>query len=250
MTNPLLLLLGRKNADSFAPSDISNLAAWYDASDTSTITHASGAVSQWNDKSSNAYHLTQSTGSSQPKTNSRTINSLNVLDFDGLSDFMIFPSGALSIPTGSNTVFSVFASDNAGGASQRLVQGTTAAGGPRYGIGFSATQMNVQNRSASNIATVMNDARSTYPKVYCFVRSGVNITPIINGVKGTDGTNSENFTANSLLLGAENLSIPANFFNGLFSEQIIYSKALSAAELNQVGQYLAGKWGLTWTDLS
>jgi len=55
--------------------------AWYDASDTSTITDSLGAVSAWNDIGSTAsLHLGQATGLNQPTTNSRTHNGLNVLD--------------------------------------------------------------------------------------------------------------------------------------------------------------------------
>jgi hypothetical protein len=33
------------------------------------------------------------------------------------------------------------------------------------------------------------------------------------------------------------------------AELIIYARALSDSEINQVGQYLAGKWGLSWSDV-
>lgn len=35
-----------------------------------------------------------------------------------------------------------------------------------------------------------------------------------------------------------------------FHEEIVYNVALSVAEVNQVGQYLATKHSLTWTDIS
>ena len=54
------------------------LNLWLDASDSSTITHSSNTVSQWNDKSGFAYHATSSTG---PTTGSSTINGLNALTF-------------------------------------------------------------------------------------------------------------------------------------------------------------------------
>jgi hypothetical protein len=41
------------------PTDLPNLVYWYDATDASTFTFSSGViVSQWNDKSGNAYHMT------------------------------------------------------------------------------------------------------------------------------------------------------------------------------------------------
>jgi len=49
----------------WTPADIST-AAWYDASDSDTITEAGGSVSQWDDKSGNGLDLTQGTGSDQP----------------------------------------------------------------------------------------------------------------------------------------------------------------------------------------
>jgi hypothetical protein len=56
---------------------------WLDASDLTTITESSGAVSEWRDKSGNNYAFTQSTGTAQPTTGSTTQNGLNVLAFDG-----------------------------------------------------------------------------------------------------------------------------------------------------------------------
>jgi hypothetical protein len=40
----------------FSPTEVSNIKLWLDASETSTITHSSNAVSQWSDKSGNNYH--------------------------------------------------------------------------------------------------------------------------------------------------------------------------------------------------
>lgn len=75
----LLTLLRKKGG--FSPADLPGLALWLDASDLSTITHSSGAVSQWDDKSGNARHVVQATGSLQPVTGTRTINGVNALDF-------------------------------------------------------------------------------------------------------------------------------------------------------------------------
>ena len=44
----------------------SNLAAWYDAADSRTITQSGGLVSQWNDKSGNGYHVSNATAATQP----------------------------------------------------------------------------------------------------------------------------------------------------------------------------------------
>lgn len=95
VTNPVQVTMGllntRANASAkafgFTADQVINPAslnpkAWWDASDTSTITASGGKVSQWNNKGSLG-NLTQATGALQPTTGSTTKNSLNVLDFDG-----------------------------------------------------------------------------------------------------------------------------------------------------------------------
>ena len=64
----------------WTPASISTVA-WYDASDTSTITESSGSVSQWDDKSGNDHHLEQLTASNQPSTGTGTIDGLNAIEF-------------------------------------------------------------------------------------------------------------------------------------------------------------------------
>jgi hypothetical protein len=86
------------------PLRISGLVAWYDASDTATITESGGAVSQLNDKSGNGFHLTQGTGAVQPTTGTRSIGGLNVLDC--ADDYLSRTAGSAII--GASTGFSMF----------------------------------------------------------------------------------------------------------------------------------------------
>jgi hypothetical protein len=52
---------------SWTPASVSNtMYLWADANDPTTITHSSNRVSQWRDKSGNASHFAQATGSAQP----------------------------------------------------------------------------------------------------------------------------------------------------------------------------------------
>ncbi len=70
----------------WTPAEIST-TGWYDASDTSTITQESGAVTQWKSKDA-ADLIYQGTATARPTSGTRTINGLNVIYFDGTSDFM------------------------------------------------------------------------------------------------------------------------------------------------------------------
>ena len=79
--------IAQASKPAFNPTDIpsSILFAWYDASDTSAtnIVQSGGRVSQWSDKGSSGYHLTQGTAVDQPTTEAFTENGLNVLSAGG-----------------------------------------------------------------------------------------------------------------------------------------------------------------------
>jgi hypothetical protein len=69
-----------------------SLLAWWDARDATTITETSGAVSQWDDNSSNEYHLVQGTGSAQPIYSATSFfGSTPGITFDGSDDVMVVP---------------------------------------------------------------------------------------------------------------------------------------------------------------
>jgi len=76
-----LTLVGvRSEASALAPpAAVKNLAAWYDASDNTTLTTAS-VVTQWNDKSGNGNTLTDTTGQ-PPLLGTAALNGLNVINF-------------------------------------------------------------------------------------------------------------------------------------------------------------------------
>ena len=71
------------------PSTVDNLSLWIDASDGTTVTKdGSNRVSQIDDKVG-SYNWTQAGGNAlKPIHGTRTINGLDVLDFDGVNQFM------------------------------------------------------------------------------------------------------------------------------------------------------------------
>lgn len=76
------------------PSTVTGLILWFDGSDSSSMTAAGGGhpgngskISQWNDKSSNAFNATQATGASQPVFVSSALNHQGGVAFNG-SAFM------------------------------------------------------------------------------------------------------------------------------------------------------------------
>ena len=72
--------LGAIEGTAFDVNDLSP-ALWLDAADASTITETGGKVSQWNDKSGNNNHLSQSNSSYQPQYNPTQLNGQGGVDF-------------------------------------------------------------------------------------------------------------------------------------------------------------------------
>jgi hypothetical protein len=84
--------LNAPNAPSaWTPADLTGLALWLDADDSSTITLNGSTVSQWDDKSGNDRHATQATAVSQPAYNATGLNGKPALITDDVDDRMNLP---------------------------------------------------------------------------------------------------------------------------------------------------------------
>ncbi len=69
------------------PTDTTSTVAWYDADDTSTITLSGAQVTQWNDKSTNAYHATTLVGTAPMYTASDSaLNSMGSIGYEPDND--------------------------------------------------------------------------------------------------------------------------------------------------------------------
>lgn len=76
--------LGVKGLTTWTPSSISpNI--WYDATDSSTITIATG-VSSWSNKGSGTNNATQGTASAQPSVVTNELNGYQIIRWDGSDD--------------------------------------------------------------------------------------------------------------------------------------------------------------------
>lgn len=73
-------------ASVFKPSDLSDLQAWYDAGDSSTISSDVNGISQWADKSGNNYHAVQTTNYQKPNIGTSPDNGLPAVKFEFLNN--------------------------------------------------------------------------------------------------------------------------------------------------------------------
>lgn len=226
---------------SFTPGLISGLKLWLDASDTATITP--GATFTWADKSGQGNNATQGTAASQPTSGTRTLNSLNVLDFDGSNDRLVLPSGLYPLPQGDNTVFIVCMTDNAAKSAQLPISGMSSTN-HRYRISYAGgTTFGVLNGTVETTAAY---TINTSPHILAMLRSNASVYGTIDGTAIASTTvNGASNSINSLAIGAFGTSNTSGNFDGIIAEIVIYDRDLSASEANQVQTYLATKWNIT-----
>jgi hypothetical protein len=232
----------------FAPTDIAGLQLWLDASDTASITHTANSVSQWNDKSGNSRHATQGTATNQPTTNTRTLNSRNVIDFDGTNDTLVLPSGIYGFTNGNNSVFAVYANDVIAGGARFIMHGTN--GTQTFLLNENPDSNRLETRQHASTNMFVTHADDTVGIILSYLKNGAEVRARRNGPSLTTGTNAaggQNFTLTSAHLGSESGTI--NYWDGVLAEIIIYNTVLSDADQNIVGNYLASKWGITWTNI-
>lgn len=231
-------------------------ALWLDASDTTTITESGGAVSQWNDKSGNSRNFTQAVGISQPTTGTRTLNGLNVLDFDGSNHFLD-GGNILEVGSGGVTMIGVLKMDVDNVTAGFWGKSRAATQSGRYSFLYNTTDrftslwQDTQNRLAffdpgAGLRTL------DYVWALRIARGSTN-TLWRNGlIVQTDATlgGTTSYTTNNVwLIGAYQNStgtgpLAGTYLNGYIGEILVFMRDLTNQELLTVNGYLQRKWAI------
>ena len=212
------------------------LALWLDAADTSSITHSSNAVSQWNDKSGNGNHASQSTAANQPTLTTSALNGKPVITFDGTNDFIA--STSLNI-TQSYSIFLVAQTNNNTSGRDYLFDGVGSQNRSLIALDYSGKiQMWAYNSWAnSNFNT---------PSGY-FVLSAVFDTSSsslsLNGTRANGLNIGTSSLTDGITIGANRLA-NADYLKGRIAEFLILDETASTGTQSIVEGYLAHKWGL------
>lgn len=244
----------------FQPVDISGCTLWLDAADRATFTFSGANITQWNDKSGNANHAFNSTGTLLPTLGTNSV-SLPAVDFNsaylmnnnafGLSNMSVFVVGEERTTNASNVYSGIV-----------IFKGIT--GGPNAGTTEDYAQTN-----AILIATPNTTETTTCIQVY----SQLPPFPQLSGSGGNgywtyrlyevlirtgtpseiflNGTSNASYTLKNRSGNSAGYLLSARQFNGSFtvgrlkhSEVLSYDRVLSTSERQQVEGYLATKWGL------
>ena len=223
----------------FQPGDIAGLAAWWDASDASTITDTGGLVDSWDDKSGNAATLTATT-TQRPTTASSSQNGLNTLTLNGTST--VLRDTTVDTLTTDNTVFCVMKS-SATAATRSMFNGTSGTYQALYITGSTGSKSFNLYRGGVSVLLVFGD--ETVWRIYTYKSSSASFDSFgrVNGVQGADQAVGSSKGGGWTLFA--NHSGTAEFWEGEAAEVIAYDTALSDADIASVETYLSDKWGIT-----
>lgn len=230
---------------SFSPGDLSP-AFWFDADDSATITLNPG-VSVWANKGSAAFNATQTNSASRPSVIAGGLNGR------GIIRCLASPNTYLQIPDGSglnmNAIFNASGSTVfilkkylSGVVEFKMEQSSTNR------LGFEGgNRIDMPNDSTSKITST-----STTGSWVCMLgrREATQLRLYYNGtLKGTQN-NSNSFSAGGARLGIGSSAAGFHACEVDVAEILVYPRALSTLEINQVLNYLEVKWGVAQQEIS
>jgi|GEM_PF-3258444 len=236
-------------SNSFSPSSLSGLELWLDSADSSSIVESSGAVSKWMDKSGKDHDALQNASGSRPLVVQTPLGAM--VTFDGIDDFLTW--GSLSAKN-NFTVFVVSKAQNnhqldsesntgmGGNSGQAFVLNPALFGAFEGGAGVSL---------GTNGVTVYEYGNSSFPPVGVYSGSvvGVHVTTLVYSSKTPTVRLDGSPLHTGLQSSATNVWAPTGvggisggFFKGDVAEILVFSRQLTATELQQVEGYLQFKW--------
>jgi len=249
-------LQGGAAPPTFTPNSIDNCIFWLDSTDSSTITQSGNLVSQWLDKSTNGgYVMTASTTKPTYHVNGFGSLSAPYLSSDA-TQYMMSNSDFGGAPMSGDALFTIFivfsaASLNASG--NYLTGWGTAGTGTDPGIYYDSgnTPISFGFGGGENYKTTTPLATSTN---YIYTYQKTTIGPIdtnsllrINGIQ-LSAAASSGTTPNANTAGPIGIFCWGDFtsqpWNGSIASVVIYSSALTTAQIVQVETYLNGLYGV------
>lgn len=243
MNNRLL----RPRATGFNPASIAGIVHWWDANDASTLTLASGFVSEWRSKAGTLTAATQSVANNRPATT--TVNGRTALLFDGSNDGFDFTGTArtdetwiiaaaqTTDQTGTRSLIT-----EVGGSGIRIARGSVKLLDVAFG-GFTDGTDRLRPQYNGNPATPLGPAvitvvRSVAAGGFVFI-DGTQRTGIVGGFSSFSTSKSVTLTRIGYYDSANQQ------LQGWIGEILLYDRALSASDRLKVERYLGKKWGIT-----
>ncbi len=256
------LVNGFTFTQAFVPTDIAGIAGWYRVSSLMGINGS--AIATWSDESGASNDATQAVAIHKPTLSfSAGPSGGHAVSFDATSnDQYLLANGLAPTFSGSAPTFTFFivnAFNNFTPPTANywiLSTRKTASNMHQFfgnnddpGIAYAFTDdpgthgssvvddTNTQDNQFEIFTVTSNTAATLY-------RGGVLSGTAAGGLPGT-----RTYTPDTVAFGANVLVTSTDGANAHLCEVIVYDSALSSSNLNLVGNYLATKYGLSWTNI-
>ena len=237
----------------FTPTMIPSLALWFDASDPGTITQSGGTVSEWRDKSSNAYSVIQGTASNRPTYATNLLNGLPGIQLSVTTYLYQVGSSIPNFSSSPATTVYMVAKNGSSMTNWNIINTmwftgiSGATGRYHFSFGYGAT---------NGITLFTNNAAVANPSSY--------VVPLnSNAIMGFSSSATSNFifyngsntayASSGALPSANNTTwfifgdarVTANIVTDEnIYEYVGFNTELTRAQQQSVEGYLATKWGL------
>jgi hypothetical protein len=242
---PLTTILStRVTKTGFNAQQIAGLQLWLDASDSTTFTFTSDKISEWRDKSTNAFTATQANATYQPVIQTAALNKKNTVNFS--LDYMEITQGSAVYPHDCYCVIALKdTTTNVDfiGSSAHFTDNFNSLTFSDY------TTSRWQNGSSSsartpNTVSATNETSTGYLIMRWSIANG-NYQLWRNGVQLSQASYTYTQTSGSFfLLGQRSTQYITNLLQGFIAEIQIYTTQLPTGEQQIVEGNLAWKWGL------
>jgi hypothetical protein len=232
---------------------IPSLALWFDASDPTTITQSSGTVSQWRDKSSNAYSVIQGTASNRPTYTTNLLNGLPGIQISATTYLYQVGSSIPNFSSSPATTVYMVAKNGSTMPNWNIINTMFFIGD---GGGTNRYHLSFGYGTANGLTLLANGSYIVSPSSYVvplnsnaiigFSSSATSNFLFYNGSNTAYASTGALPTANNstwFLFGDARTSINAVTDENIY-EFVGFNTVLTRAQQQSVEGYLATKWGL------
>lgn len=221
---------------------------WFDAADLTTITESGGLVSSWADKSGNGRTATQETSANQPTTNVDAQNGLNLLTFNGTSNWMITASypppatgftvfAVANLTTNKNaTIWEQCLPGNDRNGRRYLWHSSTIVGADRFVFGYA------DGSNYRDYITTWPFAGGIRIAMGAVIGSQIAMRLSPNNENVFNRVNYPTAVSKPCRIGVNNDS--AWYWKGTIGEVIVYDYELTLSARQRVYEYLKFKWAI------
>jgi hypothetical protein len=230
----------------FDPRTIPDLAHWYDASDSTTVTLDSGRVANLADKVGGINAANSVTGSTQPDYIIGGRNGRNVMRFVAADSALLTLSSGITSGAGGNLIFSsVAVMFRNTGTDELMSLGLNSGVTQSYHHRLRPTDLRHQSSGGESVFSITT---GTNGFICTAVRNAASSVLLrVNGQQQIDTTSTgvTNTTArNVTTIGRIATTGTSQFTSGDIGEILVWQRVLTADELVALERGLARKWGI------